>query len=305
MNIWDADGQYEGRLCINEILSSLKPGQFHAMEYLAKIMKAFLQNKTVSQNFSSRPFEKFLRGILDGKIEQADLQETVLERQGWHKNDRFVCISLAVSQRDLSTRTITTTCNMLRTEFADSAVFYYKDNILVIINLSLIQSDIKDCLQKLSPIIREGLLRAGVSNEFCDIMLLPQHYIQADVALSYSNRHDATIWCHRFQNIALSYCVSQACQKLSPRFICAPDLLRIRDYDRENESELYHTLEVYLQNDQNAAKTAQLLFIHRSTLFYRLGKIKSLMELDWEKEEDQLYLRLSFYILSHYEEEYE
>ncbi len=64
--------------------------------------------------------------------------------------------------------------------------------------------------------------------------------------------------------------------------------------DRENESELYNTLHIYLQNEKNAAKTAQVLFIHRSTLFYRLDKIKKLLELNLENSEELLYLRLSF-----------
>ena len=71
-------------------------------------------------------------------------------------------------------------------------------------------------------------------------------------------------------------------------------LRRLQAYDAENNTELYHTLEVYLQLERNVVQTAKTLFIHRSTLFYRLDRIRKLVELDLDKESERLYLQLSF-----------
>lgn len=300
VNLRSHAGAFEGRLCMNELQSSLKPGQLHAMEYLARIITASLENTSMNQRSSSRPFEQFLRRFLNGKSDGMSPLEAVLSRQGWKRHDRYVCMRLDITRNDIGPRTIVSTCNLIRAEFVDSAAFFYKDDILVLINLSRIEATIQECLTQLAPIVREGLLQAGASNEFEDFALLPRFYIQAGLALTYGNQKDATKWCHRFQNIALSYCVDQACKRLGPHFVCAPDLLKLQAYDRENESELYRTLKVYLENDRNAARTAQLLFIHRSTLFYRLDKIKKLMELNLEHNEDMLYLRLSFYMMDQY-----
>ncbi len=300
VNLRNQAGTFEGRLCINELQSSLKPGQFHAMEYLARIITASLENISMSQRSSSRPFEQFLRRFLSGRNDDKVSLEVVLSRQGWKRRDRYVCMRLDITRNDIGPRAITSTCSLIRAEFEDAAAFFYKDDILVIINLSRVGATIQECLTQLAPIVREGLLQVGASNEFEDFALLPRFYIQADLALTYGNQKDATKWCHRFQDIALSYCVDQACKKLGPHFVCAPDLLKLQAYDQENESELYRTLQVYLENDRNAARTAQLLFIHRSTLFYRLDKIKKLMELNLEHNEDMLYLRLSFYMMEQY-----
>ncbi len=300
VNLWNHAGAFEGRLCINELQSSLKPGQFHAMEYLARIITASLENTSMSQRSSSRPFEQFLCRFLGGKSDGMVPLEAVLSRQGWKRHDRYVCMRLDITRNDIGPRAIVSTCNLIQAEFVDSASFFYKDDILVIINLSRAEATIQECLTQLAPIVREGLLQVGASNEFEDFALLPRFYIQADLALTYGGQKDATKWCHRFQDIALSYCADQACKKLGPHFVCAPDLLKLQAYDQENESELYHTLQVYLENDRNAARTAQLLFIHRSTLFYRLDKIKKLMELNLEHNEDMLYLRLSFYMMEQY-----
>lgn len=299
VNLWDSAGSYEGRLCINELLSSLKPGQFHSMEYFSQIITAFFRKNSTKKRSVVRPFEDFLRGLLEGTVKDMFLYDTVLSRQGWKQYDRYVCIKVTMNDDHMGTGTITSTCNLIRAQFHGSAAFYYKNSILVVINMSLPGSTptINDCLSQLSPIVREGLLKAGSSNEFGDLALLPQFYIQADLALTYGNQNDATKWCHRFQEVALSYCVHQACQQLDARFICAPDLIRLQEYDDENESDLYNTLKIYLQNDRNATKTAQILYIHRSTLFYRLDKIKKLIELNLDQINDSLYLRLSFYMM--------
>ncbi len=44
-------------------------------------------------------------------------------------------------------------------------------------------------------------------------------------------------------------------------------------YDRETDSHLIETLDVYLQQQQNLAATSRLLFIHRNTLLYRIENL--------------------------------
>ena len=44
-------------------------------------------------------------------------------------------------------------------------------------------------------------------------------------------------------------------------------------YDKQNDSQLVHTLVTFLGNDENLSKTAQDLFAHRHTIRYRLQKI--------------------------------
>ena len=64
---------------------------------------------------------------------------------------------------------------------------------------------------------------------------------------------------------------------------------------------LIHTLKVYLENNGNIKKTAEQLFIHRSTLQYRLDRIASILEVDLSDAEEifNLMLALKLYEL-HY-----
>jgi DNA-binding PucR family transcriptional regulator len=51
-------------------------------------------------------------------------------------------------------------------------------------------------------------------------------------------------------------------------------------YDEQYETELLQTLETFLEADGNVAGTAQRLFTHRHTIYYRLERIRELTGLD-------------------------
>lgn len=64
-----------------------------------------------------------------------------------------------------------------------------------------------------------------------------------------------------------------------------PDPLELRvrellEIDRTRGSELFRTLEAYLDNQGNAKRTAAALYVHRNTLRQRLARIRTAIELD-------------------------
>lgn len=55
---------------------------------------------------------------------------------------------------------------------------------------------------------------------------------------------------------------------------------RLLAYDRDNNSSLVETLEVYFDNNQNLSTSAAALFIHPKTMKYRLNRIKEILGTD-------------------------
>lgn len=66
------------------------------------------------------------------------------------------------------------------------------------------------------------------------------------------------------------------------------------DYDEEKNSEMVKTLDSFLKNEFNKAKSASDLCIHINTLNYRLSKIQKILNIDFENMEacTMLYLAL-------------
>ena len=72
-----------------------------------------------------------------------------------------------------------------------------------------------------------------------------------------------------------------------------PALDRLIAYDRANQSDLFHTLEVYLENNCNAQKCGRLLFLHRNSLVYRVRRIQEVGNCNLSDPEECSFLRLS------------
>lgn len=68
------------------------------------------------------------------------------------------------------------------------------------------------------------------------------------------------------------------------------------EYDRENDSDMVHTLEVFLEEDCNIAMTTERLFVHRNTVKYRIKRIEEIMGLDLKDVTVQFNLRLAYKI---------
>ena len=66
------------------------------------------------------------------------------------------------------------------------------------------------------------------------------------------------------------------------------------DYDRAHQSDLLHTLNVFLRCGGNQSKTAQELFLHRSSLLYRLRRIEDLTGFDLWDNEQRVLLQMCF-----------
>ncbi len=58
--------------------------------------------------------------------------------------------------------------------------------------------------------------------------------------------------------------------------------------------DLFQTLRVYLFQNGNLKETADALFIHRSTLQYRIEKIQGLLKVDINDSEERLNLMMAY-----------
>ena len=65
------------------------------------------------------------------------------------------------------------------------------------------------------------------------------------------------------------------------------------EYDRTHGSELVHTLDAYLCRDSSLNQLAESLMIHRSTLVYRLRRIRELLNIDIDDSALRLDLSLA------------
>jgi sugar diacid utilization regulator len=178
-----------------------------------------------------------------------------------------------------------------------SCALEHQGNVVVYVNLDLCDLTQDVISQKLAGFIRDSLLQAGYSRRMLGHFNFQRQYVQAYISIQVGSRKHPTSWIHHFNTIALPYMLEQITEALPSYMICHEQLLQLKYEDERTGSQLYETLRCYLTHQQSATKTAAALYIHRSTLLYRLEKIQDQLKADLSDPDEQLYLMLSFKLM--------
>ena len=235
--------------------------------------------------------------LLDGGSAEAYRLQESFARRGWQQGGPFLCASIMPSERDYYNRTIAYYCQVFNRDIRGCCFFEYEGAIVSVVNLSDYGGSPDEFMSKNIVTFRDGYFRIGFSNTFKSISELKQHFFQAKTALTFGIGRSPSIWYHKFSGCALQYMRSKLTEDIDGRYLAAPEVTVLMDYDRDNGTELLRTLTLYVKNRQNALKTAADLFIHRSTMLYRLERIKELTGLDFRDSEKMLYLDISLNLL--------
>ncbi|MGI6011462.1 MAG: PucR family transcriptional regulator [Ruminococcus sp.] len=296
VNIWDAFGGYEGRLVICEIENSLKPGQFAAAEYLVELIRLTLSKRGHLDNTYKRTLYKMLTEMIQGgEFSNAEIEKRIAQCK-WRLNDQYICIRMDAEEQEGSLGSGASVCNYVEARVDGSKAFYHDNKICIIINLSVNDHYTSD----IASILRDGLFKAGFSNVFHDFTRLKHYYRQASTALEYCRRRNDTMWYYSFDDIAMDYIADLCCTEFEAEDLCAYKLKKLQEYDAENKTELFKTLCTYILKERNTVATSAQLYVGRSTLYYRLRKIKEITGLDAESVAEpvqNLYLKLSIFIM--------
>lgn len=68
-------------------------------------------------------------------------------------------------------------------------------------------------------------------------------------------------------------------------------------YDQAHDGDLVRTLAVYLREGMNLSRAANMLFLHRNSLYYRLAHIQALTGLSLDDETHRLWLHLAVFLI--------
>ena len=96
-----------------------------------------------------------------------------------------------------------------------------------------------------------------------------------------------------YENLGLFRIVSLAESPAGLERFCLDAIGPLLAYDRENDTQLVVTLRTFLEQNQNSAKSAKLLFIHYNTLRYRLDRAKEILGDFLEDPQQRLEIELA------------
>lgn len=285
------------RLILVEMDHEISEGDYCLLEYLASLVRYALLHNAMHRSSKDKALHSLFLSILSDRTADYVSISQQLSTLGWHVGHKYLCLVLQVTYLDQKNLTINAICNYIENMFPFSCAFQHREDIVIFFNLSKSEMDEEAISDKLVYFIRDSFLKTGYSRIMKGHLNLRRQYIQACIALDVGNRKKPYLWVHHFNDIALSYILEQATWKLPGYMICHEKLLKLQEMDETQNTEYIKTLRVYLDNHLNAVQSAKELYIHRSTFLYRLEKIKTMLETNFDKNDDLLYLMLSFRFL--------
>jgi sugar diacid utilization regulator len=145
--------------------------------------------------------------------------------------------------------------------------------------------------------LRENLYRAGIGNEVPGIRRLHTGYLQAKAALEIGRNSRSTDWYYKFDNMVLPYIWQQGTKEMEVTDLYHPAVCMLMEYDKKQGTSLAQTVFSYMKNSYNVTHTAQELYIHRTTLLFRLERIEALTGLKWDDWSTRVHLAITFELL--------
>lgn len=173
---------------------------------------------------------------------------------------------------------------------------FHENGIAALVPLGELTDLPPEKMEELEQLAKSEYLRIGVSNIFFNPESFAKRYDQASRALELGDKlHNENLVCC-YSDYLFYDLLGSAGAPESLGLFCHPALSVLSRYDHDSGTDLYHTLDVYLECDCSVKNTAEKLYIHRNSLSYRLEKIKHLTNADLTDSKVRFLLAMSYRI---------
>ncbi len=124
---------------------------------------------------------------------------------------------------------------------------------------------------------------------------IKKSFHEARIALTLPRLMGGNNFSQQFSKLGIASLIFSQDSEMLKSF-CYKTLGKLMDYDKSNHCELLSTLRQLLDNSMNWKLTADRLFIHINTLYYRVNKIEKLLNLDLSRMETRVNLYMAIKI---------
>ena len=293
-DLWDGD-VCRGRLLMVETDRPFRPIHFLMAECLAQRAALLLRCRGASGEYHS--MDGTVRALLEGQPAGAADTAILLDRLGWNRADRYLCVRLQSQQSDGTVIIDNLLHNDLFRSFPAGYIMFMEQQQCVLLNMHTEGGTVSMVRQTLESLCRDYRLYAGVSSPVQGIDELRYAFVQADIALKMAFSLQNERWVIPFSDCALEHILQSIKTGLPPGHLAAPELLVLLDHDQKKGTQYFTTLRTFLRSERDIPRTSKAMAIHRSTLVYRLKHIQDVTGIDLDDPDQRLYLQISLKLL--------
>lgn len=186
----------------------------------------------------------------------------------------------------------------------NSPKLYQKGTIVVLLETNKLGTIPDELAAKLKKLASENSVLIGISNMFCKPERFGIYYRQAAQTAAFAKRQNNANGIFLYSDYAFYIMLDGVEDTTMLEYAKYPLLSELEKYDAEKNTQLYETLMTYTLTGFSKNKTAELMFLHRNTVNYRIQQIAELYGLDFTDSALLFKLQYSFYIDSYLKHKY-
>jgi hypothetical protein len=307
--------QLQYRLLVLEYSRKFYPSDSSLLEHLAERIQPLVTD-VLEEAAEQMRLSGIIRKILTGEHTEDTYIKERLGKFNWLEAHTYMCMKVSLDSGGFGNFPQTIVHDDIKEIIPGACVFEYQGAAAVFINmtdpgenaLGAAAMDIFDGFSgrkadrfsvALGTFLIDHGLKAGSSMQFSgrNFKEIKLYYKQAEIALDQGIRNAPLAHLYYFNAFVKRHILEAVVKDLPASMICVPELMKLRDYDLNHKTELLRTASRYLQNKRSHTRTSIELGIHRSTLMYRLDRIRDIGGFNIEESENQWHLLLSLKLL--------
>jgi|GEM_PF-5288388 len=286
---------YEGRIVIPQRNHAARQGDYQLAEILCDVVRIALKQPSMRSNELGQVFRTYLVSLIEGHAADDRQLADSLKLWEWPRRGRFLCLCMGLAEGNSETSADLFICTKVELEVPGSCAIRYGGDIVCAMRLGDGETA-EETVTDLDALLEGFVSHIGVSSDFGDVLEMHDYYREAAIALRMGVRDAPESRVHRFADFALRHYHEHGTSELSAIHFCDSDVRRLMAY-RGERKDYYHILRTYLEQGLNQTRTAEVLYIHRATLFNYLNEIRDIIDADLDDADDRLRLLLSFEIM--------
>jgi hypothetical protein len=283
------NGAYAGSFTVVFALRERKASDSALAQYLSGVLEcSFRQNATISNSRISNLKSVFRDSLNRFPVDSSRMKHLNDENSG----RRYICLRIIIERSSYKVPT-QYLCNVLESTFVGSVAFEHESAFVAFIDIGGVDYNEKAFDDRIEDLLLKLCLKAGISHSFSDLALARYYYRQACVALEIGLTFFPDSNYHFFDKHILWFLITNSVGEFPLEFLLNNGIKRVIEHDLISETNYIQTLRVYLKNNLRITKTAQDLYLHRTSLIHRLKRIEQILQMDLNNPDHRLRLEIT------------
>ncbi|MDK2968420.1 helix-turn-helix domain-containing protein [Lacrimispora sp.] len=288
-----------GHLAVLEYNRSFTDKDLEITEFICDVIADEMKNSQNSGYQYNWLANRFISDLIQGSLTEPELIADRAKRLKWRLPDSKYLIVIQYNHYSETFGLISFIRESELFKSSGGELTFHDNNLIFITGCKQSQYITNQDIEPLSHYLKQMHMIAGVSQFFDEIMEIPVAYQQSLAAIRLGKKDDSVLPVYRYEDYGIYDMLEQIKEQKNLIRYCHPDILKLKEYDRNHKTDYLKSLYTYIVNMGNLAASADELYIHRNTMNYRLAKIQELISVDLYNRDCYMALYFSYKILEY------